>query len=62
VVAASIGGLAAFVGAAIAGCVAWRNETRRRRATLQDAERQALRAQAAEVFRHMFVFQHEMDG
>jgi hypothetical protein len=61
VVAASIGGLAAFVGAVIAGGVALRNETRRRKATFQDAERQALRAQAAEVFRHMFVLQHEME-
>ena len=61
VAAAAIGGLAALVGALVAGGVALRNETRRRSTVRQDVERQALRAQAAEVFRYMFVFQHEME-
>jgi hypothetical protein len=61
VVAAAIGGFAAFVGALIAGGIALRNETHRRSAVRKDGERQALRAQAAEVFRYMFVLQHEME-
>lgn len=61
VAAASIGGLAAFVGALVAGAVALRNESKRRSAARQDIEMQALRAQAAEVFRQMFVLQHEME-
>lgn len=61
VAAAAIGGFAALVGALIAGGIALRNETRRRSAGRQDIERQALRAQSAEVFRYMFIFQHEME-
>jgi len=61
VVAASIGGFAALVGALVAGAVALRNESRRRAAARQDLAMQALRAQAAEVFRQMFVLQHEME-
>jgi hypothetical protein len=61
VIAAAIGGLAALVAALVAAGVALRNETRRRSEARLDAERQALRGQAAEVFRHMFTLQHEME-
>jgi len=61
VAAAAIGGFAALVGALVAGGTALRNETRRRSAVLKDVERQALRTQAAEVFRHIFALQHEME-
>lgn len=61
VVAASIGGLTALVAALVAGAVALRNESHRRSAARKDVDRQALRAQAAEVFRQMFVLQHEME-
>jgi hypothetical protein len=61
VFAAVIGGLAALVAALVAGGVALRNETRRRNDARLDAERQALRGQAADVFRHMFTLQHEME-
>jgi hypothetical protein len=61
VAAAAIGGLAALVGALVAGGTALRNETRRRSAGRKDVERQALRTQAAEVFRHIFALQHEME-
>jgi hypothetical protein len=61
VIAAAIGGLAALIAALVAAGVALRNETRRRSAARLDAERQALRGQAAEVFRHMFTLQQEME-
>jgi hypothetical protein len=61
VIAAAIGGLAALIAALVAAGVALRNETRRRSAARVDAERQALRGQAAEVFRHMFTLQQEME-
>ena len=61
VAAAAIGGLAALAGALVAGGTALRNETRRRSAGRKDVERQALRTQAAEVFRHIFALQHEME-
>jgi hypothetical protein len=61
VAAASIAGFAALAGALIAGAVALRNESRRRLTARLDSDRQALRAQAAEVFRQMFVLQHEME-
>jgi hypothetical protein len=60
-IAAAIGGLAALVVALVGAGVALRNETRRRTAARLDAERQALRGQAAAVFRHMFTLQHEME-
>jgi hypothetical protein len=61
VAAASIAGFAALSGALIAGAVALRNESRRRLTARLDSDRQALRVQAAEVFRQMFVLQHEME-
>jgi hypothetical protein len=61
VVAASIGGLTALIAALVAGAVALRNESHRRSAARKDVDRQTLRAQAAEVFRQMFVLQHEME-
>jgi hypothetical protein len=61
VLAAGIGGFAALVAAFVAGAVALRNETRRRLTARQDTHMQALRTQAAEVFRQMFVLQHEME-
>jgi hypothetical protein len=61
VLAASIAGLAALVTALLAGVVALRNESQQRSAAQKNADRQALRAQTAEVFRQMFVLQHEME-
>jgi hypothetical protein len=61
VAAAAIAAAAALVGVIASNAAALRNETRRRRAAVADAERQAIRSQAAEVFVHMFHMQHEME-
>jgi hypothetical protein len=61
VVAASVTATAALVSALVTNAVAVRNETRRRRDAAIDTHRQSLRAQAAEVFVHMFHLQHEME-
>ncbi len=51
VVAAAIGGLAALVGALVAGGTPLRNETRRRLAGRKDVERQALRLPSSSLER-----------
>lgn len=49
------------MGALVLGFSALRNETQRRVWERADNERRALRAQAATVFEHAFVLQHEME-
>jgi hypothetical protein len=61
VMAAALAAVVALAGAVLAAVVALRNETSRRRAAQLEADRQATKAQAAEVFRHMFALQHEME-
>lgn len=61
VVAAAIVGSVSLIGALVAAAVALRNESRQRLAVRRDAETQALRSQAAETFRYMFLLQHEME-
>lgn len=59
--AALVAAAAALVGAFVTNAVAVRNETRRRRAVATESDRSALRAQAADVFVHVFHLQHEME-
>lgn len=61
VAAAAIAASTALLGVLATSAVALHNETRRRRAAAVDADRLAIRAQAAEVFVHLFHIQHEME-
>lgn len=60
-VAAGLTGVLGLVAAVVAGIVALRVESTRRAADLERARVASVRSDAAEVFRHVFVLQHEME-
>jgi hypothetical protein len=59
--AAVIAGTVALIGAIITAGVSLRNEAKRREDTRRAEELKALRDRAAQVFRQLFVIQHEME-
>jgi hypothetical protein len=60
-VAAGLTGVLGLVAAVVAGIVALRVESTRRASEHERARIASIRTDAAEVFRHVFVLQHEME-
>ena len=61
IVAASIAGTIALTAALIAAVVSMRNESKRRAQERESARLASIRQSAAEVFKEMFVLQHEVE-